>query len=176
MSHHGEKFRAFVEGRGMNKTKLAGDLGMTKQNLYQLFKSKVLQPETIKKIERHMKVTWADIDTVNIDAPRETVEEPEADYSQPIIQVVLNLSYAGKKNADSMEKMAATNQRNTEIIAALVGAVLPNSKLAEQLTASLGDLHKVSDDLPAEAFYPQRGTGPAPDKERVGGKGFAKGK
>lgn len=71
--------------------------------------------------------------------------------STPILQVVLNLSYVGKKNADSMDKMAATNQRNTDIIAALVSAILPNSKLGEELTASLVSQH-TDDDLPAEAF------------------------
>lgn len=82
------------------------------------------------------------------------VEEPEVDYSQPIIQVVLNLSYTSKKNADSMDKMAATNQKNTEIIAALVGAILPNSKLANQLTSTLADLYK-DDDRPVEDFLPK---------------------
>ena len=93
------------------------------------------------------------------------VEDPEVDYSQPIIQVVLNLSYTSKKNADSMDKMAATNQKNTEIIAALVGAILPNSKLANQLTSTLADLHK-QDDLPVEAFLPKGTDLSKPIKEK----------
>lgn len=80
-------------------------------------------------------------------------EKNEIDYSQPIIQVVLNLSYTSKKNADSMDKMAATNQKNTEIIAALVGAILPNSKLGSQLASSLADLYK-DNDRPVEDFLP----------------------
>jgi transcriptional regulator with XRE-family HTH domain len=82
-----------------------------------------------------------------------TLQEPEVDYSKPIIQVVLNLSYTSKKNADSMDKMAATNQKNTEIIAALVSAILPNSKLADQLSSSLADLH-MDADRPVEDFLP----------------------
>jgi hypothetical protein len=71
---------------------------------------------------------------------------------------VLNLTYIGKKNADSIDKMtdgvnkmAATNQRNTEIIAALVGAILPNSTLAHQVAESLSDPHK-GEGVPIEEF------------------------
>lgn len=83
-------------------------------------------------------------------------EEPEIDFNQPIVQIVLNLSYQGKKNADSMDKMAATNERNTEIIAALVSKLIPNSKLAEKLTASLANSHE-DEDAPAESFLNEEG-------------------
>lgn len=86
----------------------------------------------------------------------------DLDQSQPIIQVVLNLSFIGKKNAETMDRMsvsvdrmAATNQRNTEIIAALVGSILPNSKLAAQLTTSLSDPHKGGEGLTVEDFLPE---------------------
>jgi hypothetical protein len=69
----------------------------------------------------------------------------------PIWQIVLNLTYIGKKDSDSMNTMAATNQRNTDIIAALVSTLLPNSGLAEKLTASLAGSH-TPDDLSAEHF------------------------
>jgi transcriptional regulator with XRE-family HTH domain len=96
----------------------------------------------------------------NLTSGESVVNEDSTDYSQPIIQVVLNLSYIGKKNAETMDKavdgintIAATNQKNTEIIAALVGAIIPNSKLASQLSSTLADLYK-DGDRPVEDFLP----------------------
>jgi transcriptional regulator with XRE-family HTH domain len=78
------------------------------------------------------------------------VEEAEAHYGQPIIQVVLNLSYIGKKNADSIDKMADSNLLNAKSIATLVGLLTSNSDLAAQLISSPLAQH-MPDDLPAEA-------------------------
>lgn len=90
-----------------------------------------------------------------------TAESNEAKDSEllgkPMIQVVLNLSYIGRKNADSMDKMAATNQRNTEIIAALVATMLPNSKFAGKLAASLADLHEEDEVPPIEEMLNKAG-------------------
>jgi transcriptional regulator with XRE-family HTH domain len=78
-------------------------------------------------------------------------QSTQAYEAPPIWQIVLNLTYIGKKDSDSMNTMAATNQRNTDIIAALVSTLLPNSGLAEKLTASLAGSH-TPDDLPVEHF------------------------
>lgn len=81
----GAIFKAFVELKKLNKTKLATDLGMSKQNLYQLFESKSLQPETIEKIERKFRLKWDKIkQLVNIDVPRGTPkpQEPQSGNSE----------------------------------------------------------------------------------------------
>lgn len=63
----GPKLRAYIDKAGLNKTRLAADLGMTPQNLYQLFKSKTFTSETIKNVEKALKAKWKDIDSINID-------------------------------------------------------------------------------------------------------------
>lgn len=149
MRADGHIFEAFVNEKKMNKTQLASDLGMSKQNLYQLFKSKEFKADTINNIEKITGIKWDKIKLVNIDnnVSRETNQDKgnidDEVIQQPIFQVVLNLSYAGRKNADSIDTMAqsvktiaATNQRNTDIIAALVAEMFPNSKFVAQLISS----------------------------------------
>jgi transcriptional regulator with XRE-family HTH domain len=81
----------------------------------------------------------------------EEIKLSQIDLNQPVIQVILNLSYTGRKNADTMDKLATTHQQSTDIIAALVAAIVPNSKLAEKLTASLVSRHEADDeDFPIE--------------------------
>lgn len=70
MSTDGLKFKTYVDQQRLNKQKLADEIGTSKQNLFQLFKSKVLQPETRSKIEKALKVKWSTIDSVNIDLPK----------------------------------------------------------------------------------------------------------
>jgi transcriptional regulator with XRE-family HTH domain len=81
MQQDGKYFRAFLENRKANKLQLAKDLGMSQPNLYGLFKSKSFEPDTIKNIERVLKVRWEDVLKTNISTnlSRETQDESE-DY------------------------------------------------------------------------------------------------
>lgn len=60
--------KAYVDNQRRPKTQIAKDLGMSKQNLYQLFESEKFAPETIKNIETVFKAKWSQIKaSVNID-------------------------------------------------------------------------------------------------------------
>jgi AcrR family transcriptional regulator len=142
LKKEGEQLRLFIENQPKSKISIARELHISKQTLFQYFKSKELTPEIKARFEDYFgkKIFGENGHIVSTDQPAQTLNEPEPDYSQPIIQVVLNLSYTGKKNAESMDKMAATNQRNTEIIAALVSTLVPNSKFADQSNVVPDDL------------------------------------
>lgn len=112
------------------------------------------------KLINRMKDFLAGLQKANLPTPdTATLTEPEVEYSQqPIIQVVLNLTYIGKKNADSMDrmtismdKMADSNLQNSKSIATLVNLIATNSDLASLLASPQEGQHK-GDGLPAEAF------------------------
>jgi uncharacterized protein YjaZ len=67
MADHGAQFRSFIEQNNFPRKDVYEALGMSKQNFYQLFKSKVFTPETIAKIERVLKRKWEEIEKVNVD-------------------------------------------------------------------------------------------------------------
>lgn len=98
-----------------------------------------------------------------------TLEEPHIDYSQPIVQVVLNLSYQGKKNADSIDKMASSNLLNARSIATLVNLLASNSDLPAALSA-LREGQDMPDDLPAEAFLGSKGNDALKRQQQSGRK------
>lgn len=95
-------FKAYIENQRKPKTQIAKELGMSKQNLYQLFDSKKLEDQTIKKIETVFKEKWTQIKaSVNINGniantpvrPQEAQGSP--DYRDDIISLLkekLNLS------------------------------------------------------------------------------------
>lgn len=84
---------------------------------------------------------------------------------QPLITVVLNLSYVGKKNAESMDKMAEANLINTRSIAQLIALLAPNSDLGALMPSPGGQHTYEDDDLPAEAFL--GGQSVVPKKKKV---------
>lgn len=51
----GEVLKAFIENQRASKVKIANDLGMTRSNLYQIFASQKLSPETKQKFENYFK-------------------------------------------------------------------------------------------------------------------------
>lgn len=60
--------RRYIENQRKPKTQIAKELGMSKQNLYQLFDSKKLEDGTIKNIESVFKTKWTVIKaSVNMD-------------------------------------------------------------------------------------------------------------
>lgn len=51
MPTEGETLKKFIDNQGVNKTTLARDMQMSKQNLYQFYKSQYLNEVTKKKFE-----------------------------------------------------------------------------------------------------------------------------
>lgn len=108
----GAIFKQYIESKGLNKTELAADLLMSKQNLYQLFKSKELQPETIVKIERKFRVKWEKIkQSVNIDVSRNTVSVRNKKTAGAI-----GSDYLSGKNLDSLYEAHRTVTKNNETL------------------------------------------------------------
>lgn len=58
MNQHGPLFKTYVDAQRINKNQLAEDLGMSPQNLFQLFKSKAFKADTVKKIEGKFGITF----------------------------------------------------------------------------------------------------------------------
>jgi transcriptional regulator with XRE-family HTH domain len=171
----GEQIRIKRKQLGLSAQELADVLQVKKDNVYKWEKgTRPTDPQEYQRLENWLSGKMENVphETSIVDFKKTLGELAE---STPILQVVLNLSYVGKKNADSMDKMAATNQRNTDIIAALVSAILPNSKLGQQLAASLASQH-TDDDLPAEAFLSQHLKGTPDQPGKVSDKEAAKNK
>jgi hypothetical protein len=98
-----------------------------------------------------------------------TREQDPGYGSQPIIQVVMNLSYIGKKNADSIDKMADSNLLNAQSIATLVNLLASNSDLPAALGSSLAG-QGMPGDLPVEAFLGSKGSDALKNQMRAGKK------
>lgn len=144
----GDRLKAFIENQPKSKISIARDLKISKQTLFQYFKSKELSNEVKDRFDDYFGKKI--FEGVNTDVSSPPID-PQGSKKEPVYQIILNLSYQGRRNSDTMNKMAATNQTNTDIIAALVMELLPSSKLAQQLAASPDDPH-IHDDLSAEDF------------------------
>lgn len=128
----GKAFLAFVNKQRLNKTKLAANLGMSKQNLYQLFRSKEFQEDTIKNIEKATGEKWSQIKTVNIvvNVPHETQAEDPT-----------NVYKAGSENRVSLEKSIENLTQNelgtTAIIKTLADNQTRHTAIIERLVSLL---------------------------------------
>lgn len=60
----GKILKAYLDSKRINKQKFATRLKMSKQNLYQLFESNELQPETKANLEAVMGLKWQEIEQV----------------------------------------------------------------------------------------------------------------
>jgi hypothetical protein len=154
-----QRLKKELEKRNVSVPKFQEQTGIPKDRVYKWLKRGTgkVDHEDAVLIENWLS---ENLDTFPHKHTKEKIEDiklGEIDFNQPVIQVVLNLSYIGKKNADSMDRMAATNQRNTEIIAALVGAILPNSTIASQLTASRAGSQGGDEVPPVEGLLNQAG-------------------
>lgn len=110
MPTDGQILKSYADSKKLNKTKLADSLGMTPQNLYQLFKSKKFEPETIEKIEKIFSQKWADILTVNIDDKVDSmVMEDESDYKSLSLRAIINLTESNRSIAESNKSISASN-------------------------------------------------------------------
>jgi len=122
----GETLRAYMRANQINKTKLATDLRITRQGLYVLFKSKEMEPETKKAIEKALKVKWSDLekfkddnidDNVSIDMTTMTMKPTFGEKEkQPVIVVpsiqelflmIVRLEDRIKNLQESIEKINA---------------------------------------------------------------------
>lgn len=173
MQNEGDQLRQFIDNQHRTKKSIYTDLGMSKQNLFGLFKSQVLEPETKKKFEDYFnQKIFVDSGQVKVKVSdgKATADSLE---KGSLLQVALNLSYAEKRNSNTMEEMAATNRQNSDIIAALIAELLPNSKFARQLAASPDRPHRGGDE-PIENFLPPGSDLSKPnqenDKETSNGK------
>lgn len=115
MHTDGFYFRHYVDAKKLNKTDLAKKLGMSKQNIYQLFRSRVFEKATIDNIEKVTGAKWKDIKNVNIvvkvdGEEKQTngavVNEPEVPYGRAYLEEsVRNLSETEKINARNIERL-----------------------------------------------------------------------
>jgi DNA-binding Xre family transcriptional regulator len=135
---------SYVESKRVNKTRLAKELNMSKQNLYQIFKSNELQLKTKQNIEKILKVKWSEIMTkgkarmvkVNIDdnVARETgdniqkniVSEAEAEYKNGgdkekyNARSIYNLTESNRVIAESNASLARSHE---ELVAMLKNSI-----------------------------------------------------
>lgn len=118
MENHGSIFKEFVESKKLVKSRLAKDLGMSKQNLYQLFDSKEFKPETIQNIEKVLKVKWGNIDKVNIDSKLiDTAPTSNGHQSDP---TPMNAIHSLAESTNKLSDSNLINARNIERLIALL--------------------------------------------------------
>jgi plasmid maintenance system antidote protein VapI len=155
--------------RGISKGEVAKSIGITDTYLSKVISGEKPITDSFRGgLSRYygkiLKEIGADMDSIATDQIKSegqkgqlsTVEESEINYGQPIIQVVLNLSYIGKKNADSIDKMADSNLLNAKSIATLVNLLGTNLDLTSLLETSRTS-QDMPDDLPVEAFLGKEG-------------------
>jgi transcriptional regulator with XRE-family HTH domain len=125
--------KAFLDLHKINKQRLAGRLKMSKQNLYQLFKSKELQADTVKAIEKELKVSWAQIKEQSVNIAVNI--EPARDATG---QALVNLTESNKILAESNKTLANSHAE----LVTMVKGVVP-----DQQGTSVTDLARFSDFL-----------------------------
>lgn len=129
--------KAFVDRKRLNKTKLATALGMSKQNLYQLFESKEFKPETVRSLENHFKTKWTRVKSeVNIDVPRETKREKPPEITQDRYLKLL------EDNDKFFKNLIKTNLGTAEVVQAAILAHLKAMVQADAEEKSGGDKRK----------------------------------
>lgn len=151
----GAKLKKYLDDKKANKTALAKDLGMSKQNLYQLFESKTLEAQTRKKLEKELGVNWKNIDSVNIDGGNNQGEDQTDNITinKTVLKSLEDLSYSSRTNADSMKVMAENDRDKTRSIELLVKIIAVNSGvLPKEVLTQLAD-RTVPDAPSVEVFY-----------------------
>lgn len=166
----GAIFKAFVELKKLNKTKLATDLGMSKQNLYQLFESKSLQPETIEKIERKFRLKWDKIkQVVNIDVPRGTTkpQEPQKDRVSDTGHNEEKKDYLSGKNLDNFSeahrKLVDTNSELALAIVRALPGIQSDRVLAPKIAQWLREYYSGKKEVPVDELLKELQKASMPD-------------
>lgn len=137
----GAIFHAFVESKDLVKKDLATELGMSKQNLFQLFKSKDFEPETIIKIENRFKKKWEAIKKeVNIDLNSEALGQVLTDVETTYLTRRRNLKngnespvpmYGSFSTLGNIEVFDDDKNRH-KVVAQLPSEVFPGCDFAEK--------------------------------------------
>lgn len=143
----GAILKAFIKEKKLNRTKLAKDFGMSKQNLYQLFKTKTFEADTLNTIEGKFRVKWEKIkEQVNIDVPRATTRPQVPQKGQKsgaahngqkenymAGEDLHNFSTAHRKVADTNATLATTNSELVSVIARVLPGNLLDRVLAPRV-------------------------------------------
>jgi plasmid maintenance system antidote protein VapI len=114
----GAILKAHLEKQGINKTKFAASLGMSKQNLYQLFESKVFKPDTVTLLEKKFRVRWEKLvkEGVNIDLQEQSIEvkrekkNGSIENQDRLIEAIITITRNNEKLVDTNDKIADTNK------------------------------------------------------------------
>jgi predicted nucleotidyltransferase component of viral defense system len=124
--NEGLQLKTYIENQRVSKKIIAEELGMTRQNLYQLFKSGELTPETKKKFINYFKENIFNIDTSTL---------------QPVM----------KKNPDPPQDQ----DLNKKYIALLETAYNEKTQLLQKVESNLAQLPEMMVDLTAKAISSQ---------------------
>lgn len=139
MQKEGTILRSYAEKNNIGTLELAKKLNISKQGLYQLYKSKAFAPDTIARIEKALQLKWGEVKgNIEGNVPRETKQEAKeaARDSKPLeLKAVFELAEsnrllaeANKSIADSNRDLAASNlilARNNEDMVKTVIAGAP---------------------------------------------------
>jgi transcriptional regulator with XRE-family HTH domain len=123
--NEGLQLKTYIENQRVSKKIIAEELGMTRQNLYQLFKSGELTPETKKKFINYFKENIFNIDTSTL---------------QPVM----------KKNPDPPDQ-----DLNKKYIALLETAYKEKTELLQKVESNLAQLPEMMVDLTTKAISSQ---------------------
>lgn len=70
----GAILKAYIIGKDIKREPLAKSLDVTRQNLYQWYKSKKLKPETKTALEKALKVKWSVIESEGIEFMNDNID------------------------------------------------------------------------------------------------------
>lgn len=135
MKHDGDSLRSYLDQNQIGKTDTATKLGMTKQGLYQLFKSKEFGPDTAGKLDRVLGSKWREVKVVNVSRETaraktsqdaEVIKSPDANL-QGLIESNKVLSEANKTLADAHYILAKGNEELIQMLKVSFGNILKGS-------------------------------------------------
>lgn len=108
----GEILKHFLDNQKISKVRIAAELGMSKQNLFSLFKSKELSEETKRKFEQYFKqaiFTGRVNGTVNIPALPAKANNKHEVYSAEYIELLRSQIEELKNDKVFLKKIIETN-------------------------------------------------------------------
>jgi hypothetical protein len=107
MKNEGEQLRLFIDNQPQSKISIAKALGMSKQNLFGLFKSRVLEDETKSRFENHFGKAIFSQGRSSTESSNGINKEPQnATPSQVLLEEsIYNLTATQKINAMSIDRL-----------------------------------------------------------------------
>jgi hypothetical protein len=149
----GAQLKQFIDNQAKSKISIASDLGMSKQNLYGLFKSKLLSQENKDKFEAYFGKSI--FTSTNITGERDEIyNKTNQSHSRPLteaegIEFLKQHIQTLKENDAWMKKVFETNLTGADSDRVLIMRQLTHvNKVAAQIFAK-GNV-KTYDDLMAE--------------------------